>query len=149
MNAGDPVAVPVPDVYVGGVVLRRLVLVEVPGIHGQREISVLLRDRGQPSFGNRRPCVQVPPNSCGIRTESGDEGLGAVQRTTPVERSDRQTACRVVADLRRVMLFASRRPPFEGGQYVTYLRQDIRRGIPDQANESPSATSVPRPAGSR
>lgn len=41
--------------------------------------------------------------------------------------------CRVVAGLRRSVLFAGQRPPYEVGQHVTYLLQDIRG--PDHAFE--------------
>lgn len=80
VDAGDLIASPIPDV--DGAVPRRFVLVEVPGIHCQREMGILLRNRFQPGFGNRRPGVQIPSNSCGVRPRSGDEGLSAVQRMT-------------------------------------------------------------------
>jgi len=83
MDAGDLAAAPVPDVHVDGVVLRRLVLVEVPEIHCQREVRVLLRDRLQSRFANRGPAAaaQAPQvgGDLGVyvlvhRVRSGDEG---------------------------------------------------------------------------
>lgn len=46
-----------------------LVVAPVPGVHGQREVGVLLRDLFQPGLGNRRPSVQIPPNSRGVRPQ--------------------------------------------------------------------------------
>lgn len=61
---------------------------------------------GAPTPPNRRPCVQIPPNSRGIWPRSGNEGLGAVYRTTPDAHSDRQAVCSVVADLLRTVVAA-------------------------------------------